>query len=216
MTEVGWLTCTDPTSMLELLRGTASDRKLRLFGCACCRCIWDTIADRRSKDAVEVTERFVEGLATEDERRVAWEAVFETDQSEADWLVIQATQLFLTRSGSMRGSISWEAACSVIHRVDSGRASGVSKPQCCDLLRDLFGNPFRPSVVDPAWLRWNEGTIPNLAQVIHDERAFARLPILGDALEDAGCDNDHILDHCRKPGQHVRGCWVIDLLTGRK
>jgi hypothetical protein len=83
------------------------------------------------------------------------------------------------------------------------------------LVRDIFSNPFRPPSLDPSWLSWNDGTIPKLAQAIYDDRAFDRLPILADALEEAGCTNADILNHCRQPGEHVRGCWVVDLLLGK-
>ena len=82
------------------------------------------------------------------------------------------------------------------------------------ILKDIFENPFRPAVVDPAWLTTD---VLQLARGIYDEKAFDRMPILADALQDAGCDNPDILNHCRDAGQvHVRGCWVIDLLTGRE
>jgi hypothetical protein len=85
------------------------------------------------------------------------------------------------------------------------------------LLRDIFGNPFRPRpVIDPTWLRWNDGTVPRLAQAIYEARRFDDLPILHDALLDAGCDDQDILDHLRSPGPHVRGCWVIDLILGKE
>ncbi|MBL8793270.1 MAG: hypothetical protein JNM56_05145 [Planctomycetia bacterium] len=80
-------------------------------------------------------------------------------------------------------------------------------------LRDVFGNPFQPMTVDPAW---RTSTVSSLAQAIYHERAFDRLPILGDALEDTGCDNADILNHCRQPGDHVRGCWCVDLLLGKR
>jgi hypothetical protein len=83
------------------------------------------------------------------------------------------------------------------------------------LLREVFPNPFRPMQIDRAWLSWNDGTIPKLAQAIYDERRFADLPILGDALEEAGCTDADILAHCRGGGEHVRGCWVVDLLLGK-
>jgi len=67
--------------------------------------------------------------------------------------------------------------------------------------------------LDPAWLT---GTVTSLAQAIYDERAFDRLPILADALEDAGCTNQDILAHCRQPGEHCRGCWALDLVLGRE
>jgi hypothetical protein len=84
-----------------------------------------------------------------------------------------------------------------------------------DLLRDLVGNPFRRARLDISWLAWNDGAIHKIAQNIYDDRAFDRLPLLGDALEDAGCDDADILSHCRTPGEHVRGCWVVDLLLGK-
>jgi hypothetical protein len=81
------------------------------------------------------------------------------------------------------------------------------------IIRDIFGNPFRPLVVDPAWLI---PTVTTLARIIYDDRAFEQMPDLADALEAAGCDNEEVLAHCRGPGEHVRGCWVVDLLLGRE
>ncbi|MBA4192079.1 MAG: hypothetical protein C0467_29220 [Planctomycetaceae bacterium] len=80
------------------------------------------------------------------------------------------------------------------------------------LLRELFGNPFRPVTVDPSWLT---STVNALAEGIYAYRAFDRMPILADALQDAACDNDEVLAHCRGPGSHVRGCFVVDLLLGK-
>ena len=87
--------------------------------------------------------------------------------------------------------------------------------QAC-LLRDIIGNPFRHSSRTSTWLKWNDGAVPMIAQGIYADRAFDRLPILADALEDAGCDNADILAHCRGPGPHVRGCWVVDLILGKQ
>jgi hypothetical protein len=70
--------------------------------------------------------------------------------------------------------------------------------------------------VNSAWLLWNAATVWKIAQAIYDDRAFDCLPILADALEEAGCDNADILDHCRGPGPHVRGCWVVDMLLGKE
>src|SRR5262249_37478082 len=81
------------------------------------------------------------------------------------------------------------------------------------LMRDIFGNPFRLIALDPTWQNSN---VLALAQSVYDERAYDRMPILGDALEDAGCTNADILGHCRGPGPHVRGCWVVDLILGKK
>jgi hypothetical protein len=91
------------------------------------------------------------------------------------------------------------------------------------LLRDIVGNPVRPARIDPAWLSRDGGLIPNLAQAIHDRREFpsghldpARLAVLADALEDAGCADANLLGHLRASGPHVRGCWAVDLLLGKQ
>jgi hypothetical protein len=83
-------------------------------------------------------------------------------------------------------------------------------------VRCIFGNPFHHVAVNSTWLAWNDGTVRKIAQAIYEERAFDRMPILADALEDAGCDAADLLRHCREPGEHVRGCWVIDLLLGKE
>jgi hypothetical protein len=88
-----------------------------------------------------------------------------------------------------------------------------SDPQAADFVRDIFGNPFRPVAVDPGWLT---STVVALARGIYDDRAFERMPILADALEDSGCDHADVLAHCRgAEATHVRGCWVVDLLLGK-
>ena len=80
------------------------------------------------------------------------------------------------------------------------------------LLRDIFGNPFRAVTLDPSWLT---STVLALAAGIYNDRAFDRMPILADALQDAGCDNEEILNHCRQAGEHCRGCWVVDLILSK-
>ena len=72
------------------------------------------------------------------------------------------------------------------------------------------------SRIDPQWVAWNNETVLKLAQTINADRAFDRLPILADALEEAGCTDADMLQHCRGPGPHVRGCWVVDLLLGKE
>jgi hypothetical protein len=86
-----------------------------------------------------------------------------------------------------------------------------------DLLRDLFGNPFRRPRVKRTWLKWDGGTVVRVARAAYDGRAFDRLPVLADALDEAGCTDDAILGHCRGGGgAHVRGCWAVDLLLGKE
>jgi len=224
MTEAEWLECTEVARMLEFLRDKARARKLRLFACACCRRIWHLLKDERSRKAVEVAERFAEGTATEQELNEAeddandvWgEFVYadenvtdaETDASDAACGAACYAEAAISSAGAASeyaaGALSYE-----------GKLAAEQDAQA-RVLRDLFGNPFRPVTVNPAWLRWNEGILRRLAESIYHERAFDRLPVLADALEDAGCDDADILSHCRGPGPHVRGCWALDLLLGKE
>ena len=83
----------------------------------------------------------------------------------------------------------------------------------CDVLRDIFGNPFRPVTFSPSW---RTDTAVTLARQMYDARGFSAMPILADALQDAGCDSEDVLNHCRGAGPHVRGCWVVDLVLGKE
>jgi hypothetical protein len=82
-----------------------------------------------------------------------------------------------------------------------------------DLVRDMFGNPFRPTTFNPDWLTSN---VVSLARGVYEERAVDRFPLLMDALMDAGCASNEVLEHCRGPNTHVRGCWLIDLLLAKE
>ena len=86
------------------------------------------------------------------------------------------------------------------------------KQQHSNIIRDVFGNLFRAVTVQPAWLT---PSVVSLAQTIYDVRAFHRMPILGDAIEETGCDRTDILKHCRSETEHVRGCWLVDDLLGK-
>lgn len=84
-----------------------------------------------------------------------------------------------------------------------------------DLLREIIGNPFRHAVLEPEWLAWKRKTVRRMARVIYRKRCFRNVPILGEALEEAGCYDVDILRHCRAPIEHVRGCWVVDRILGK-
>ena len=107
---------------------------------------------------------------------------------------------------------SWTAAWSVLTPAAAAAATKSARNNQAELLRDVLGNPFNSVLVNPFWVNHNGGTVHKLAQMIYHDRCFEDLPILADALEDAGCDRAHILEHCRSEEPHVRGCWVIDLL----
>jgi hypothetical protein len=117
---------------------------------------------------------------------------------------------------SPRGFVHWPVVLEVLDRVVAvGRGilgAGEAAVQA-ELLRCIYGHPPDVPEFDPAW---RTETVLGLARGIYDERAFDRAPVLADALQDAGCDNDDILTHCRGPGPHVRGCWVLDLVLGKQ
>jgi hypothetical protein len=198
-TEAEWMSCSYPSSILNFLRKKGSDRKLRLFACACYRRVWDLLTDQASRNAVEIAELFADGKASAHSLRVA-------RQDRGGPL---NARFWVTRSRAFdaaRGATSFE------YRLGG---SGFQFPISAALLRDIFGNPFRPVTASASWLTWNDGAVRKMAQAIYDDRAFDRLPLLADALEEAGCDNQEILDHCHSTGEHVRGCWVVDLLLGK-
>jgi hypothetical protein len=208
MTEAEWLAIRNPATMLHLV-GNGRYRKLRLFVCAECRRQESNILKSDFRDALEVAERYVDGMATEDERSGAR---FLTSfgahcrrtnraQSHAQRLVTWLTQ----RNESMTGSAS--LALSDKPNVRLWQAQ---------IIRDIFGNPSRPTpYLLPAVLAWNDATVRRIAEGIYEGRAFERLPILADALLDAGCDNEELIAHCRSAGPHVRGCWAVDLILGK-
>jgi hypothetical protein len=301
LTERDWRACNDPEPLLHYLQNKGSKRKWRLFAVACCRRIDHLIADERSRRAVEVAARYVEGAATEEEleaaRAAAQEALGEAAvaeyeaEAEANFALTPTYAEARCRSygaRAARGVVSrdvritdykpddfearywrsihaWAEAAIGNHtyagyanapvdsRWEEGQAAAdvareVEQRIYCDLLRDPFGEYFGPPGGDgdwlprgprtprpmqkfqqwcllptplkpfirPEWLAWNGCVVRHLAQAIYEEKAFDRLPILADALEEAGCDNTDVLAHCRSGGQHVRGCWVVDLLLGKE
>ncbi|MFO0927335.1 MAG: hypothetical protein U0736_09890 [Gemmataceae bacterium] len=221
MTEQEWLACTDPTPMLRLLvERHTSERKLRLLACACCRLIWDHLIDPRSRQAVEVAERFADDRATLRELAyarahamkaaggAAWAAYWAANVKAAGplWNAFAAAAAAPARQAVLRArgrqADTWEAA-----QASSAREQVA-------LLRDVAGNPFRPADAEPAWRYHDGGIVVQLAEGIYEDRAFDRLPILADALEDAGCRAEALLAHCRADREHVRGCWAVDLILG--
>jgi len=222
MDEAGWLVSNNPERMLQFIKGSVSDRKLRLFAVACCRRIWHMLTDERSRQAVEVAERFADGQCAEGDLEAAQRAAQAAQTYQgAD---IMTAEDYATLASDVAFWIADRAAGSVSHSTlaaaacnpnlgwfDDGRES-ESIAQA-SLLRDICGNPFRPQTN----LRdWSTPTVLALAESIYTESAFDRLPILGDALEDAGCTDQSILVHCREPGLHIRGCWLIDSLLGKQ
>ena len=221
MTEAEWLACTDPKPMLGFLRGKASERKLRLFACACCRRVWHLLADERSREAIRIAERFADGDSSSDELEATYRpAVAACHEAEggAHFAAAGAAERSATDAaryasyGVGAGLRPWPGLWGVeLKAVEEAHAS---------LVREVFGNPFRPVTTSSSS---QSPQVVALAQAAYDERELpagtldlARLAVLADALEEAGCTAQTILDHLRGPGPHVRGCWAVDLILGKE
>ncbi len=176
-------------------------RKHRLLACLCCRALWDQLEDERSRRAVEVAERFADGLESQETlQSIRVEAFFASRAVKTE--AARAAYFATIDDAERAAENATHCVCVYYHLGD----------QVAQWRQDLFGNPSRSLAVDPAWASWNDGTIPRIARTICDEGRFEDLPILADALEDAGCTDQTILGHCRGPGPHFRGCWLVDLL----
>jgi hypothetical protein len=226
MTEREWLQATNPDVMIKFLRGKPSERKLKLFAVACCRQFWHLLTDERSRRAVEVAERYADGKATAEELAAARTAAARTLVRPAIWDAACAATSSTTRAATwiagwamaraIAQAIEWEATWAAVRAeawVEAWETTTWIKPS--SLLRDIFANPFRPNTLNPTWLTWHDGLLVSMAQKMYDGHDFSDMPVLADALEDAGCDNLDILTHCRHPSEHVRGCWVVDSILGR-
>jgi hypothetical protein len=217
MTETEWLACPDPVPMLEFLEGRLSDRKLRLFACACVRRIWPLLADDRSRKAVEAAERFAEGRAGREELAAA---CADADRAHAEAPRDSNFRALDAAPHTAEEDLSASAADAAVCAADAVRIAAdgdetAREEECrrqAAILRCVAGNPFRPTVIDPAWLT---PRVVELAQGFCEGR-FCSLPHgLAEALQQAGCDDSEVLAHCHEPAGHVRGCWVADSLTGR-
>jgi hypothetical protein len=247
VTEAEWLACIEPEPMLAFLDGKASDRKLRLFAVACCRRslflpLWNSGEwGEPSRRAVTIVEQLADGL-------VDAEAVRAASQGG---LYRPAACAIACRRGEPVGSAAGQTAVIVRNEIAvwarfhvPGVRNVIDKTVATEaaiqtrFLRCIFGPVLYRQVALPrAVLTWNHGTVPAIARRIYDERAFHDMPILADALEDAGCTDRDLVGHCRRtrdsfpvrcaidrditawtgpPEQHVRGCWVVDLLLSRE
>src|SRR5262245_37363326 len=233
MDEQRWLSCSDPQALVDYLRssGAASDRKARLFAVACCRRIWHLLTDERSRAGVDTRERYDDGVATRDEWFAAASAAgLARDDARAPFRLTPdvdehapecatawaAGAASLAANGNYHASGKLAANASACAAGDDWHAGyGSERAAQASLLRCIFGNPFRPLVIDPSWLTLN---VLALAGTAYSESDFsdALMRVLADALEDAGCTSDAVLSHLRGGGAHVKGCHVLDLLLGKE
>src|SRR5262245_11457128 len=212
MTEADWQVCDDPLKMLIAVQRSATSRKLRLFACACWRTIWTQLPFDSNRALVAAIEEYPDATS---EHPPLSEALTASTRSEWDaggdagyWAVKALGRSFYKFTPI-------NAAVQVVARLQRHPCADLRALAAC--ARCIFRNPASPSpAIEPAWLTWKNGTIASLARSINDAREFQALPVLADALADAGCTNVGILDHCRTTGTHGRGCHVVDLLLGKK
>ncbi len=231
MTEAEWLACDDPRWMLGVLSaGNAlAGRKSRLFTVALCRRIWALMPMDRHRDAVEVAERYADGMASDVELAAAKRSLHggrlgktygrpQKAAAAASWHTVGAQTYYCpSRASAETSSARWSAGV----RGPDEQSAGA---QQAHLLREIVGPSPAPTraPMPEAILTWNDRVIPRLAAEAYTARSLpsghldpARLAVLSDALEEAGCTDAGILAHLRSPGPHVRGCWALDLVLGR-
>ena len=172
MTETESVECTDASRMLRFPLKTATARKVRLFACAWCRYM---LADAPPADIpilsfVETGERYADRLASDDERQAAHETIQQIMQkavAEREWERTAA-------AADARDAV----AVGTYRIVGLERKMSLRRdPYQCHLLRDIFGNPFRPVIFQPAWLEWKDGILPQMGKSIYDERTWEQMPV---------------------------------------
>ena len=225
MDEARWLSETNLTVLLLHAEGAVGERKLRLLSVAYCRGLNELLGDV-DRRALDVAERYADGEVSERTLRRAGERVraeaaelspfpftpAARDVNAAVWCAVALPRrtcdsVQLTQAAAMRVQLAIQAV-----RLPDEHERNAYWKHYADVFRDVAGYPFRPVTLHP---RWQSETVVALATGIYADRAFDRLPVLADALEEAGCDNRDLLAHCRGPGPHVRGCWAVDLLLGK-
>ena len=227
MSEPDWLHATDPDTLLHFVRGKATDRQFRLYACGCCRRIWHLLRDARSRNLVEVAERYADeptdlALATlRDAREAGEQAIsrFAAHDGQADALAASVAALGVAEANVARGAaqVAERAAEAVSYYavrqrswpdLDSAKkarlaAKGAERAEQADLLRHIIGNPFRPA---PTFRPWPAIVLP-LAQALY--RGEDCLFALHDALLEAGCTEMAV--HFAQE-EHPKGCWLLDLI----
>jgi hypothetical protein len=222
MDENTWWTGDDLAGMKRLACLSHAERKLRLFGCACCRRMWPLLNRKKLRHAIEVAERFADGLASDEERIRANRSVarsiqnFDVDSTEGQEALYAA--VFVLDATNFAGNYAPEMALDALaaaYRHQPIAREAEARVQM-ELLRDIFGPllirwiPFAEE-----WREWKRGCVPKLARAIYDDERFDLLPILADALQEAGCTDSDVLAHCHAKARHIRGCWVVDWVLGR-
>jgi hypothetical protein len=213
MTEAEWLAA-DRDSIRRAV-SQFGPRRQRLIMCASCRLLGELLIPAAT-EALDVLEEFADTGKTKAAIRRVRKSItaLQLDQCRqfgpsARWLPLRAIEIIATDK-----VIRYDAEAVVGALVaDDGLTRKAARRRLFVPYSDIFGNPFRSVPFSPAW---RTDTALSLARTMYDSREFSAMPILGDALQDAGCDNEDVLTHCRGPGTHVRGCWVCDLVLRKE
>ncbi len=216
MTDAGQLAGTDPAPLFARVVADMTERKARLLRVALGRALWDEFTHPELRHSIAVAERYADGECGEEEygeqvRRTYQTLNYPPEERPAPFVHLQLA------INSLAGACLLLGRCGgkLPHEVGAPGggnwhvAMGYAPAAAVAAMRDLFGDvgEFAP--------RWRTETVVALAEGIYHDRAFDRLPILADALEEAGCDRVEVLNHCREDGFHARGCWVVDGLLGK-
>jgi len=221
---VEWLSAENPTYLYLILKNweVGSKRKFRLAAVALCRRVWDNLSPE-ARFSVETAEQHAD-------RKVPFKTMLQIAARVPGVDPRRGSDAKAARDAAGRSARTalYDVIGDLLYHwfeptITNRSRDGWSRKESwqnevrlfCRIIRDVFGDPWYPVTVEKTWRTWKDRTILKLTQGIYEERAFERLPILGDALEDAGCGNADLLAHCRGPGPHVRGCWAVDLVLGK-
>jgi hypothetical protein len=218
-TEEEWLRRDHPVSVVETMPRVPDERRLRLFACACSRRIWSLLVNEELRRVVEFAEALADGRLSPPDHEAAraliepWSRPTCDYGSAVSWALSGDDDFALIAAECARDAVASASTGGRRRFPSPGYKASIKSEQReqVSFARDIFGNPFRLVTFDPAWLT---STAVAIASGMYESRDFTPMPILADALQDAGCDSDDILNHCRGPGPHVRGCWVVDLVLG--
>jgi hypothetical protein len=222
MDEKTWWTGDDLAGMKRAACISHSERKLRLFGCACCRRMWPILNRKKLRHAIEVAERFADGFTNDEERIQAYRSVaksiqhFDVDSTEGQEALYAVVYVLGTANfaGNYAPEMAMDALAAALRNQPLAREAEAFVQM--ELLRDIFGPLlFRWIPFAEEWREWRRGCLPKLARTIYEDEHFDLLPILADALQDAGCSDTDVLTHCHSKTRHVRGCWVVDWVLGK-
>jgi hypothetical protein len=212
MTELEWMTCTAPSAMLDFLGAAITQRSYLHFVVACCRRIWGLLPEE-ARVAVETAEQHLEGRCNFAEVLRAAEKLSGPARDLNIGYVQPIHSARWPSYAAAAGRAVYVAAISVARGVlssEDGSEDPAEQAAQCFLIRDVFGNPFHPVAIDSAWLG-GQSAVVSMAKSIRDSGSFQDMPILGDALQEAGCQDEAILGHCRDV-EHVAGCWLLNAI----